>query len=104
MGLAFGIMIECDLIVAEAGTKLQVTETSRGLGASRYWGLMQFRGTAAFGTEMALTGRFFTAEEALGAGLINRVAPKGTYLDIARALARLRSTDTGHAGRDHGPS
>jgi 2-C-methyl-D-erythritol 4-phosphate cytidylyltransferase len=25
-------------------------------------------------------------------------------LDIARALARLRSTDTGHAGRDHGPS
>jgi len=87
MGLAFGIMIECDLIVAEAGTKLQVTETSRGLGASRYWGLMQFRGGAAFGTEMALTGRFFTAEEALEAGLINRVAPKGTYLDVARALA-----------------
>ena len=62
MGLAFGIMIECDLIVAEAGTKLQVTETSRGLGASRYWGLMQFRGGAAFGTEMALTGRFFSAK------------------------------------------
>ena len=36
MGLAFGIMIECDLIVAETGTKLQVTETSRGLGGARY--------------------------------------------------------------------
>jgi enoyl-CoA hydratase/carnithine racemase len=66
MGLAFGIMIECDLIVAEAGTKLQVTETSRGLGASRYWGLMQFRGGAAFGTEMALTGRFFTGRGSAG--------------------------------------
>jgi enoyl-CoA hydratase/carnithine racemase len=87
MGLAFGIMMECDLIVAEAGTKLQVTETSRGLGGSRYWGLMQFRGGSAFGTEMALTGRFFTAEEALEARLINRVALKGTYLDVARALA-----------------
>jgi enoyl-CoA hydratase/carnithine racemase len=62
-----------------------VTETSGGLGASRYWGLMQFRGGAAFGTEMSFTARSFTAEEALEAGPINRVAPKGTYLDIARA-------------------
>jgi enoyl-CoA hydratase/carnithine racemase len=87
MGLAFGIVLECDLIVAETGTKFQVTETSRGLGGARYWGLMQYRGGAAFGTEMALTGRFFSAEEALEARLINRVAPKGTYLDVARALA-----------------
>jgi enoyl-CoA hydratase/carnithine racemase len=36
---------------------------------------------------VALTGRFFTAEEALAAGLINRVAPAGTYLDAARELA-----------------
>jgi enoyl-CoA hydratase/carnithine racemase len=34
---------------------------------------------------MSFTGRSFTAEEALEAGPINRVAPKGTYLDIARA-------------------
>jgi enoyl-CoA hydratase/carnithine racemase len=87
MGLAFGIMLECDLIVAAAGTLLQVTETSRGLGGARYWGLMQFRGAAAFGTEMALTGRFFTAEEALQARLINRLAPQGTHLEVARALA-----------------
>jgi enoyl-CoA hydratase/carnithine racemase len=87
MGLAFGIVLECDLIVAEAGTKFQVTETSRGLGGARYWGLMQYRGGAAFGTEMALTGRFFSAEEALEARLINRVAAKGTYLALARALA-----------------
>jgi enoyl-CoA hydratase/carnithine racemase len=71
MGLALGIVLECDLIVAAAGTKFQVTETSRGLGGAKYWALLNFRGAAAFATEVTLTGRFFTAEEALAAGIIN---------------------------------
>jgi enoyl-CoA hydratase/carnithine racemase len=50
--------------------------------------LLQFRGGGALATEVALTGRFFTAEEALAAGLINRVAPQGKYLEVARELAR----------------
>ncbi|MEI6204644.1 MAG: enoyl-CoA hydratase-related protein, partial [Enhydrobacter sp.] len=87
LGLSVGIVLECDLIVAEEGTRFQVTETSRGLGAGKYWSLMHFRGGAAFTMEAALTGRFFTAEEALKANLINRVAPKGKYLDVARELA-----------------
>lgn len=88
MGLAVGIVLDCDLVVAEAGTQFQITETSRGLGSSRYWALLQFRNAAAFGTEVALTGRFFTAEEALENGLINRVAPKGQYMAVARELAQ----------------
>jgi hypothetical protein len=36
-GLALGIVLECDLIVAAAGTKFRVTETSRGLGGAKYW-------------------------------------------------------------------
>lgn len=80
-------MLESDLIVAAEGTKLQVTETSRGLGASRYWGLLNQRGAAAFGNEIALTGRFFTAEEALAAGLINRLAPACKHVDVAMDLA-----------------
>ena len=87
LGLSVGIVLECDLIVAEEGTRFQVTETSRGLGAGKYWSLMHFRGGAAFSMEAALTGRFFTAEEAFKANLINRVAPKGKYLDVARELA-----------------
>lgn len=87
LGLSVGIVLECDLIVAEEGTRFQVTETGRGLGASKYWSLMHFRGGAAFTMEAALTGRFFTAEEAFKANLINRVAPKGKYLDAARELA-----------------
>jgi enoyl-CoA hydratase/carnithine racemase len=87
LGLAVGIVLESDLVVAEAGTKFQITETSRGLGGAKYWGLMHFRGAGAFATEVALTGRFFTAEEALAAGVINRVAPAGTHLEVARELA-----------------
>lgn len=87
MGLALGIVLESDLIVAEAGTRFQVTETSRGLGGARYWALLHFRGAAAFAEEVAMTGRFFTAEEAQAAGIVSRVAPAGQHVDAARELA-----------------
>src|SRR5438132_12930463 len=77
LGLGLGLTLECDLIVAEAGTRFQLTETSRGLGASRYWALFHYRNAAAFGEEIALTGRFFTAEEGLAARIFNRVARAG---------------------------
>ncbi len=87
LGMATGLMLECDLVVAEAGTKMQVTETPRGLGAAKYWALLDFCGAGAFGTEVALTGRYFTAEEAHASGIINRVAPAGSHLAVARELA-----------------
>src|SRR6201993_778022 len=40
LGLAVGIVLESDLIVAEAGTKFQITETPRGLGGAEYWGMV----------------------------------------------------------------
>jgi len=87
LGLALGIVLESDLVVAAEGTRLQITETSRGLGGAKYWGLLQFRGAAAFGTEVALTGRYFTAEEAFAHGVVDRLAPAGEHLSAARALA-----------------
>ena len=78
LGLALGLMLECDLIVAEEGTKFQVTETPRGLSGAKYWALLNFRGGGAFATDVSLTGRFFTAEEARAASVIERVAPQGT--------------------------
>jgi len=87
LGLALGLTLESDLIVAEEGTRFQLTETSRGLGASKYWALFHFRGAGAFGDEIAFTGRFFTAEEAFAAGLINRLAPQGKLHEVARELA-----------------
>ena len=87
VGLGLGLTMESDLVVAEAGTKFQVAETKRGLAASRYWALINLRGGSAFATEMVLTGGFFTAEQALAAGVINRVAPAGDLMAVARALA-----------------
>jgi enoyl-CoA hydratase/carnithine racemase len=87
LGLALGLMLDCDLIVAEEGTKMQVTETPRGLSGAKYWAMLNFRGAGAFATDVALTGRFFTAEEAKAAGIIERVAPRGMLLEAAGELA-----------------
>ena len=87
LGLALGLVLESDLIVAEAGTKLQVTEAPRGLSGAKYWALLNFRGAGAFASDVALTGRFFTAEEAHAAGVIDRVAPAGKHMEVARELA-----------------
>jgi enoyl-CoA hydratase/carnithine racemase len=88
MGLAVGIVFDCDLVVAETNTKFQITETSRGLGGAKYWAMLTQRGGGAFASEVALTGRFFTAEEAAAHNLINRVAPEGMLLAVAMELAR----------------
>jgi enoyl-CoA hydratase/carnithine racemase len=87
LGLGLGMVLDCDLIVAEEATRFQLTETSRGLGAAKHWAQFHFRNAGAFGDEIALTGRYFTAEEALAANVINKVAPKGTVMDVAWALA-----------------
>lgn len=88
VGLGLGLALESDLWVTEPDTKFQVTETSRGLGASRYWALLGFRGLRSFATEVVLTGRFFTPQEALTAGMVDRVAPQGQSMDVAIELAQ----------------
>jgi enoyl-CoA hydratase/carnithine racemase len=88
VGLGLGMVLESELVVAEEGTRFQVTETSRGLAASRYWALLNFRGARSFATEVVITGRFFTAEEAFAAGIVDRIAPKGQHRRVAHELAR----------------
>lgn len=87
IGMGLGVVLSTDLVVAEAGTRFQVTETPRGLSPVRYAFLMRMRGSAAFAMEAGLTGRFFTAEEAHADRLIDRVAPSGTHLQVATELA-----------------
>ncbi|MGF1595508.1 MAG: enoyl-CoA hydratase/isomerase family protein [Acidimicrobiales bacterium] len=87
LGLAVGIMLDSDLTVAEEGTRMQVTEVSRGLGGARYWATLQFRNAAAFGSELTLTGRYFSAEEAHAHGLVNRLVPRGEGLAAGLELA-----------------
>jgi len=87
LGLALGLVLQCDIVAAEEGTRFQITETPRGLGGYRHWALLKQRGAGAFADEVSLSGRFFTAEEALAAGVINKVAPKGACIAVATEQA-----------------
>ena len=87
LGMALGLVLQCDLIVADAGTQFQVTETSRGLGGYRHWALLSYRGVGALGDEVCLTGRFFSAEELHAAGALTRLTAVGESRKVALELA-----------------
>lgn len=87
MGMALGLALDSEVIVATENAKFQMTEVSRGLGGERYYALMQYRGAGTFANEVAMTGRFFTGLEAHRGGLINRVVAPGEHLTVAREIA-----------------
>lgn len=85
-GLHFALM--CELIVAAEGTRFQITEVSRGVDGTRYWNVLCHRASAGFATDVALTGRFWDAEEAVRNRAADRLAPAGKHVEVAEELAR----------------
>ncbi|MEO1225561.1 MAG: enoyl-CoA hydratase/isomerase family protein [Pseudomonadota bacterium] len=91
-GHAFGGGLElaatADLIVAEAHATIGLPET--GLGMVPGWSGTQ-RLVRRFGSRtvkrMSLVGDVFTADQACNAGIVDRVAPTGEGLTVARELA-----------------
>ncbi len=83
------IALACDLLLASADARFADTHVKVGLLPG--WGgsvrLLQRIG-AVRAKELALTGRFFSADEALAWGLLNRVLPAPELLPAAQALAR----------------
>jgi enoyl-CoA hydratase len=83
------IALACDLLIASTDARFADTHVKVGLlpgwGGSarliRRVGLMRAK-------ELALTGRFLSADEALAWGLVNRVVPPAQLLPEALALAR----------------
>jgi len=86
-GAGWGAAQQCDLIVAAEGTRIQITETRRGLGAASHWIQAWFYSASRFASEIAITGRDFTAEEGYQHGLINRVVPAGEVVGAAEEMA-----------------
>ncbi|MCU1480479.1 MAG: sle [Subtercola sp.] len=93
-GGAFGggaeVALACDLIVADENALFALPEASFGIfpaegGVVRLGQLIPQK----IALELLLTGRRFTASEALSWGLVNRVASSGKSLEGALALAEL---------------
>jgi enoyl-CoA hydratase/carnithine racemase len=86
-GMAVGITLRCDYVIADSDAEFEVTETRRGLYAGQYWSIMQFRGAGTFADEVFLSGRRFTGAEAAEKGVINTAVEPGTRMAAAEAFA-----------------
>ncbi len=92
-GFALGggceLVMTCDMVVASETAKFGQPEIKLGImpGAGGTQRLTKAVGKA-LAMEMVLTGKFMSAEEALSAGLINRVVPTELYLEEAVKLAK----------------
>lgn len=84
----FEIVLSCDLVVAAKNARFGIPETRVGLlaGAGGLIRLPQ-RIPVNIAMECALTGEPFTAEDARGWGLVNRLTEPGEALPAARELA-----------------
>lgn len=87
LGIGFGLAMACDLIVAAEGTQFQNREVQRGIAGSHHWASTWFWGGGRFATEISLTGRYFSAEEAYQFGIVNRLSPQDQLLAEAERLA-----------------
>lgn len=83
LGIGFGFATECDLLVAAEDTKFQVTEVSRGIAGARAIAKIWLAGGGIFSNEIALTCRYFSAEEAYRVGIVNYV-PKLAIADSSQ--------------------
>jgi enoyl-CoA hydratase/carnithine racemase len=87
LGAGFGLAMACDVIVAAEGTQFQIREVQRGIAGAQHWATTWFWGGGRMATEIALTGRYFSAEEAGQLGIVNRVVPQDQVVAVAEALA-----------------
>lgn len=88
MGGGLETALACHLIVADETAKLALSEVRVGLVAGAGGAVRLPRQLPPkVATEMLLTGRRMGAEEAERRGLVNRVAPAGQAVAVARELA-----------------
>jgi enoyl-CoA hydratase len=88
LGGGFELVLACDLVVAADNARFGLPETRLGLvpGGGGTQRLPRLVGRMR-ATELLISGRFLTAQEACEWGIVNHVVPKADLLERAAALA-----------------
>ena len=87
-GLGVRIALYADMLVAARDAKFQIAETPRGLDSTSFWMMLVNQGSGVFATDVCLTGRTWTAEEAAAQGLLTRLCETGEHISVAEGLAQ----------------
>src|SRR5215472_411725 len=90
------LVSSCDLAVASAEAKFGVSGINAGLFCSTPMVALSRNVARKHAMEMLLTGDLISAQDALRIGLINRIGPAGTELDLALTLARKIADKSSH--------
>jgi len=90
----FELALACDIRIAAAGARLGVPEAKRGMGAAFASVMLPRMIPPGIALELLFTGRYISAEDALGLGLVNQVVPAG---EVAGAAAELSAAIAANA-------
>jgi enoyl-CoA hydratase len=87
LGIAFNIVLHCDLIIASEDCKMGHVEERLGQGGMTISPIMVLRGGLTRSMDLVLTGRMIDGREAVEMGFINRAVPEETLDTEVRNLA-----------------
>ncbi len=89
IGIGMTLALHCDLRIMATGAKYGIVQVRRGVlpDAQSHWTLPRIAGFA-HAAEILLTGRHFSAEEAVAMGIANRALPADEVLPAALEIAR----------------
>jgi enoyl-CoA hydratase/carnithine racemase len=95
IGIGMTLAMQCDLRIMATGAKYGFVHVRRGVipDAQAHWTVPRAVGFA-HAADLLLTGRHFTAEEAVAMGLASRAAPPDEVLATAMGVARDLATNT----------
>ena len=87
LGIAFNIVLHCDLIIASEDCKVGHVEERLGLGGMTISPIMILRAGLTKSLDLCLTGRMIDGRQAVEMDLVNRAVPKEDLDKEVRELA-----------------